>query len=47
MNQKFLNHETFTDIISFDYTDEAGISGDIFISIERVRENAIKYKVKF
>jgi len=46
-NIKFLNHNTLTDIISFDYTLGKLISGDIFISIERVQENAELYKVSF
>ncbi|MBO0330900.1 rRNA maturation RNase YbeY [[Muricauda] lutisoli] len=45
LNQEYLNHNTFTDIITFDYTDGKTISGDIFISTERVEENAKKYKV--
>ncbi|MET1258538.1 rRNA maturation RNase YbeY [Flagellimonas sp. DF-77] len=40
INQRYLNHDTFTDIITFDYTDSGTISGDIFISIERVNDNA-------
>jgi rRNA maturation RNase YbeY len=47
LNQTYLNHDTLTDIISFDYSDYDVISGDIFISIERVRENAIDFKVAF
>jgi rRNA maturation RNase YbeY len=43
LNKKFLKHDTLTDIISFDYTLGKEISGDIFISVERVKENAIKY----
>lgn len=39
INQKYLDHDTFTDIITFQYTDKP-ISGDLFISIERVKENA-------
>lgn len=46
-NQKFLNHDTFTDIMTFDYTKNKKISGDIFISLERVRENAQKFEVDF
>jgi rRNA maturation RNase YbeY len=46
-NIKFLNHNTLTDIISFDYTMGKLISGDIFISIDRVRENAKTFKVSF
>jgi len=40
INQKHLNHNTLTDIITFDYSDKLAISGDIFISTERVRDNA-------
>ena len=46
-NQTFLNHNTYTDIITFDYSEENQISGDIFISIERVKENARKFAVEF
>lgn len=46
MNQGYLNHDTFTDIITFDNSEEDGIIvGDIFISIERIRENATKFGV--
>lgn len=44
MNQKYLNHDTFTDVITFDYSTPKVISGDIFISIERVEENARIFK---
>lgn len=47
LNIEFLNHDTLTDIISFDYTLGKLISGDIYISIERVRENAVDYNVSF
>ena len=40
INMEYLNHDTLTDIISFDYTVGRIISGDIFISIDRVKENA-------
>ncbi len=46
-NIEFLNHDTLTDIISFDYTMGNLISGDVFISVERVRENATEYNVAF
>ena len=46
-NVKFLNHNTLTDIISFDYTMGKLISGDIFISIERVLENSQTFSVSF
>lgn len=47
INQQYLNHDDLTDIISFDYTEGRNISGDIFISIERVKENANQFMVDF
>ena len=47
MNLEYLNHDTFTDIITFDYTEKNNVSGDIFISIDRVKENAVKFKTIF
>lgn len=47
LNVEFLEHDTLTDIISFDYTLGKLISGDIFISVERVRENALKFNQPF
>lgn len=47
LNVEFLNHDTLTDIISFDYSVGKIIQGDIFISVERVEENAIDFKVSF
>ncbi|MGB0879100.1 MAG: rRNA maturation RNase YbeY [Polaribacter sp.] len=47
LNIEFLKHDTLTDIISFDNTLGKLISGDIFISVERVEENATKFKVFF
>ena len=47
LNQEYLDHDTLTDVISFDYTVGNEISGDIFISTERVMDNAIDYKVPF
>ncbi|NVK51986.1 MAG: rRNA maturation RNase YbeY [Flavobacteriaceae bacterium] len=47
LNVKFLNHDTFTDIISFDNTVGRIVSGDIFISVDRVKENANDFKVSF
>ena len=38
-NIQFLQHDTLTDVITFDYSENGQISGDIFISIERVKEN--------
>ncbi len=46
-NIEFLNHDTLTDIISFDYTMGNLISGDIFISVERVKDNAADFNVSF
>ena len=46
-NQKYLNHDTYTDIITFDYVAANLISGDIMISVDRVGENATKYGVPF
>lgn len=47
INVQYLDHQTLTDIISFDYTIGNLISGDIFISVERVRENAQDFGVSF
>jgi len=47
INLEYLNHDTLTDIISFDYTMGNEISGDIFISIERVLDNAKDYNTSF
>lgn len=46
-NKQFLNHNTYTDIITFDYCKDQLIIGDVFISIERVKENAESFKVHF
>ncbi len=46
-NIKYLNHNTLTDVISFDYSTKNKIHGDILISIERVKENARLYNQKF
>ena len=47
INLEYLNHDTFTDIISFDYTMGNELSGDVFISIERVLDNAKDYNTVF
>lgn len=47
VNQQYLNHDYYTDIITFDYSEGKKISGDIFISIETVRSNAEEYNVTF
>ena len=46
-NIRFLNHNTLTDVITFDYCEGNSVSGDIFISIERVKENSEVFKVDF
>ncbi len=43
INLKYLDHDTLTDIISFDYTENQTVSGDIFISLDRVKENADEF----
>lgn len=45
LNNEYLNHDTLTDIITFDYTDGLVVSGDIFISIDRVKDNAGQFGV--
>ncbi|AJR02890.1 rRNA maturation RNase YbeY [Siansivirga zeaxanthinifaciens] len=47
LNVEFLDHDTLTDVISFDYTVGKLIQGDIFISVERVRENALEFNTAF
>jgi len=47
LNIHYLNHHTLTDIITFDYSENAKISGDIFISVERIRENAETFSKSF
>jgi rRNA maturation RNase YbeY len=45
INLQYLNHDTFTDIISFDYSEGNFLQGDIFISIERVLDNATDFNI--
>ena len=47
VNQKYLQHDYFTDIITFDYCEGDRLSGDLFISIDSVRENALEYGTDF
>ena len=44
LNQKFLSRDYYTDIITFDYSEGGVLSGDLFISLERVRENADTFR---
>ena len=46
-NIKYLNHDYLTDVITFDYCEDRVVSGDILISVERVRENGKSYNVSF
>ncbi len=47
INKKFLKHDYYTDVITFDYSVNDTISGDIFISLETVESNAKDYSVSF
>jgi rRNA maturation RNase YbeY len=47
LNRQYLHHDTLTDIISFDYREGKKVSGDIFISVDRIKENAEKFNVPF
>lgn len=47
INVEYLNHDDLTDIISFDYSEGNVLHGDIFISVERVQDNANDFKVSF
>lgn len=47
INQKYLHHDYFTDIITFDYCEGQVLSGDLFISVDSVKENSITYKTEF
>lgn len=47
INKKYLDHDYYTDIITFDYVEDQIINGDIFISIDRVRENATEFSTPF
>jgi rRNA maturation RNase YbeY len=47
VNKKFLNHDYYTDIITFDYSESNTVSGDLIISIDRVKENALTHQCSF
>ena len=47
VNQEFLSHDNLTDIITFDYSDSSGIIGEILISTERVKDNALDFDQPF
>lgn len=47
MNRRYLQHDYYTDIITFDYTADSVLSGDLFISVDTVRNNAEEYGVMF
>jgi len=47
MNKEHLSHDYFTDIITFDYSDGVQISGDLFLSIDRIRDNAKTHNALF
>lgn len=47
INLRYLQHDYFTDIITFDYCEGDRLSGDLFISVDSVRENSVFYKTEF
>lgn len=47
VNMKYLQHDYFTDIITFDYCEKKVLSGDLFISVDSVRENSVYYGTEF
>jgi len=47
INQEYLQHDYYTDVITFDYSNNNIISGDIFISIDRINDNANTYNISF
>ena len=47
INRRYLGHDYFTDIITFDYCEGDRLSGDLFISVDSVRENSVEYGTEF
>jgi rRNA maturation RNase YbeY len=47
MNQSYLEHDYYTDIITFDYTEDGVVSGDLFISLDTVKSNAEKFGTSY
>jgi probable rRNA maturation factor len=47
LNKKYLHHNTLTDIITFDYSKDGRLAGEVFISVDRVKENAKQFKFSF
>lgn len=47
LNKEYLNHDTYTDIVTFNYCENNIISGDLFISIDRIKDNSTQLKLSF
>jgi rRNA maturation RNase YbeY len=47
INRAHLDHDYYTDIITFDYSDGGVVSGDLFVSVDRVKDNATSFNVSF